>query len=115
MVYVPASTGRAYWFMGDLFTYLVTGEESGGSYFTLEVIVSPGNGPLPHLHHYEEEQFYVVEGELTFWVGDRSFAVSAGDFVHIPRKTIHSFKNGATPAKLLATSCRYRDVLSESW
>jgi hypothetical protein len=33
-VYVSANTGETYWVMGDLFTYLVTGAESGGSYFT---------------------------------------------------------------------------------
>ena len=38
IVYVPAKTGPAYWVMGDLFTYLVTGEQSGGIYFTTEVI-----------------------------------------------------------------------------
>ncbi len=103
IVYVPARTGQSYWFFGDLFTYLVTGEESGGCYFTLEVTVGPGNGPLPHIHHNAEEQFYVVERELTYWVGDQTFQLSAGDFVHIPRKTVHSFKNGPTPAKLVAT------------
>lgn len=101
--YTPAGTGHAYWFMGDLFTYLVVGEESSGRYFILEVIVSPDNGPTPHIHHREEEHFYVVTGELTFWVGDRTFHVSAGDSIHIPRKTLHSFKNGPTPAKLLVT------------
>ena len=89
--------------MGDLFTYLVTGEESGGSYFTLEVNVGPGNGPPPHIHHREEEQFYVLAGELTFRVGDLTRQASTGDFVHIPHDTVHSFKNGPTPAKLLAT------------
>jgi len=103
IVYVPARTGQAYWVMGDLFTYLVTGEESGGSYFTLEVNVGPGNGPPPHIHHREEEQFYILEGELTFRVGDQTLQASAGDFVHIPRETVHAFKNGPRPAKLLAT------------
>ena len=82
IVYVPARTGQAYWVMGDLFTYLVTGEESGGSSFTLEVNVGPGNGPPPHIHHREEEQFYVLEGELTFRVGDQTLQASTGDFVH---------------------------------
>lgn len=89
--------------MGDLFTYLVTGEESGRSYFTVEINVGPGNGPPPHIHHCEEEQFYVLEGELTFRVGEQTRRASPGDFVHIPRETVHSFKNGSTPAKLLAT------------
>jgi len=103
IVYVPARTGQAYWVMGDLFTYLVTGEESGGSYFTLEVSVGPGNGPPPHIHHREEEQFYILEGELTFQVGAQTVQASQGDFVHIPRDTVHAFKNGPTPAKLLST------------
>jgi quercetin dioxygenase-like cupin family protein len=103
IVYVPARTGQAYWVMGDLFTYLVTGKESGGSYFTLEVNVGPGNGPPPHIHHREEEQFYILEGKLTLRVGDQTIRASPGDFIHIPRETVHSFKNGPTPARLLAT------------
>lgn len=103
IVYMPARTGQSYWVMGDLFTYLVTGKESGGSYFTLEVTVGPGNGPPPHIHHLEEEQFYILEGTLTFQVGDQTIRASTGDFIHIPRETVHSFKNGPTPAKLLST------------
>ena len=115
-VYVPAKTGQAYWVMGDLFTYLVTGEESGGSYFTLEVIVGPGNGPPPHIHHCEEEQFYILEGELTFRVGDQTVQASTGDFVHIPRETVHAFKNGPTACKVTLNNlpCRHRAVLQRS-
>lgn len=103
IVYVPAKTGEAYYVMSDLFTYLVTGAESGGTYFTLEVIVSPGGGPPPHIHHLEDEQFYILEGNLTFQVGDQTFQVSAGDFIHIPRETVHMFKNGPAPARLFST------------
>ncbi len=103
IVCVPTKTGQAYWFMGDMFTFLVTGEESGRSYFTMEISVVPGNGPGPHIHHLEDEQFYILEGNLTYWVGDQTFQVSAGDFIHIPRGTVHAFKNGISPAKLLVT------------
>jgi quercetin dioxygenase-like cupin family protein len=102
-IHVPAMTGVAYWVMGDLFTYLVTGAESGGSSFTLESDVAPGHGPPPHIHHLEDEQFYVLEGEITFQVGDRTIQATAGDFIYIPRQVVHAFKNGAAPAKLLAT------------
>jgi quercetin dioxygenase-like cupin family protein len=95
--------GEAYWVMGTLFTYLVTGVESGGSYFTLIVDVGSEAGPPPHIHHLEEEQFYVLEGQLTYSVGDQTFQVNAGDFIHIPRGTVHSFKNGPRPSRLLAT------------
>lgn len=102
-LYLPTSTGQAYWVMGDMFTYLVTGEQSGGSYFTLLVDVAPNGGPPPHVHHREEEQFYILYGELTFSVGNQTFQANTGDFVHIPRETIHSFKNGQIPSKLLST------------
>lgn len=103
VIYLHANAGEAYWVMGDTFTYLVTGAESNGSYFTLIADVGPYGGPPPHIHHLEEEQFYVLEGELAFSVGDQTFQVKAGDFVHIPRETVHSFKNGGTPSRLLAT------------
>lgn len=102
-LHLPTSTGQAYWVMGDMFTYLVTGEQSGGSYFTLLVDVAPHGGPPPHIHHREEEQFYILYGELTFFVGNQTFQANTGDFVHIPRETIHSFKNGQIPSKLLST------------
>jgi len=42
-------------------------------------------------------------GEITFRVGDQTIHASPGDFVHIPRETVHSFKNGPTPAKVFST------------
>jgi quercetin dioxygenase-like cupin family protein len=101
--YVPAGSGQAYWVMGDRFTYLVTGEETGGSYFTLTAHLAPNAGPPPHVHHLEDEQFYVLEGNLTFHVGDLTIEAKAGDFLHIPRKTVHWFKNGPAPSRVLAT------------
>lgn len=102
--YVPAGTGRAYWGAGDTYTFLITGEGSDGSYFTMEALVPPGGGPPPHIHHREEEQFYILEGEVTFRVGRQTIRATAGDFVHVPRETIHQFRNDSpTHAKLLIT------------
>ena len=102
-VFVPADTGEAYWVMGTLFTYLITAPDSGGSYFTLIVDVGPEVGPPLHIHHLEDEQFYVLEGHLTYSIGDQTVQVKTGDFIHIPRGTMHSFKNGPKPSRLLAT------------
>jgi mannose-6-phosphate isomerase-like protein (cupin superfamily) len=103
-LYVPAGKGRAYWGADDTYTFLVTGEESGGSYFTMEALVPPGGGPPPHIHHREEEQFYILEGEITFRVGRQTIRATAGDFVHVPRETIHQFRNeGLTQVKMLIT------------
>lgn len=103
VTFVPANTGEAHWVMGCRFSYLVTGAESGGSYFTLLVDVGPESGPPPHIHHREDEQFYVLDGQLTYAVGDRTFEANAGDFIHIPRGRAHWFKTGQRAARLLAT------------
>lgn len=101
--YVPAKTGKSYWVMEDRFTFLVTGAESEGSSFTMISDVAPHGEPPPHIHHLEDEQFYILDGELTFSVGTQAFQARTGDFIHIPRGTVHSFKNGPTPSRLLAT------------
>lgn len=104
IVYVPAETGQAYWGPGDMYTFLVTGDESGGSYFTMEALVPPGGGPPPHIHHREEEQFYMLDGEVTLQAGDQTIQASAGDFIHIPRGTVHAFRNeGKRAARMLVT------------
>jgi len=102
-VHVPARSGPAYWTVGCMFRFLVTSEQSGGTCATFEATVPPGEGANPHLHEHEDEQFYVIEGELVFRAGDETIEMSAGDFVHVPRGTIHSFENGPTHARLLAT------------
>lgn len=102
-VHVPAGTRPAYWYAGSQFTFIVTSEESGGSYCAMELLVWPGTGPGPHLHEEADEQFYVLEGDLTYTIANHTFPVTTGDIIFIPRKTVHSFKNGTMPAKLLAT------------
>jgi quercetin dioxygenase-like cupin family protein len=85
-------------------TFLVTGEQSGGACFIFEAVTPPGGGPPPHIHHREEESFYLVEGTLSIQAGRRTFQASPGDFVHIPRGTVHSFRNnGTVDARLLTT------------
>ena len=52
----PAATGPVYWGPGDHYTFLVTGEESGGAYFAMEALAARG-GPPPHVHRREDETF----------------------------------------------------------
>jgi len=45
IVHVSARTCRAFWGPGDMYTFLVTGEQTGGAYFVMEALVPPGGGP----------------------------------------------------------------------
>src|SRR4029077_4165559 len=55
--HVPAGTGPAYWGLGQLMTFLITGEETGGAFFMADVSVMPGGGTPPHINHREDESF----------------------------------------------------------
>jgi quercetin dioxygenase-like cupin family protein len=100
----PSATGRAFWGPGDHYTFLVTGEESGGAYFAMEALVPPGGGPPPHIHTREDETFYVLEGDLEFVLGERTIVAGPGDFVNVPRGTVHRFQNtGTETARIILT------------
>ena len=82
--------------------FLVTGEDTNGKYAMWEAIVPPGGGPPPHVHSREEEGFYILEGEITFQIGEERVVATAGMFANMPVGTPHSFKNESTlPAKML--------------
>ncbi|WHZ25813.1 MAG: hypothetical protein OJF51_000608 [Nitrospira sp.] len=82
-------------------TYKARKEETRGAYALLEVIVA-GEGPPQHIHHAEEEAFYILEGELNVQVGQRIVKGTAGSFILVPRGTVHTYwKVGSAPAKLL--------------
>jgi quercetin dioxygenase-like cupin family protein len=100
----PVATGPAYWGPGDHYTFLVTGEETDGAYFAMEALVPPGGGPPPHIHTREDETFYVLEGEIEFRLGEDTVTAGQGDFVNVPRGTVHAFLNaGSETARLILT------------
>lgn len=103
-IHTPFGTGRAFWGPGDRYTFLITGEQTGGAYFVLEALVPPGGGPPPHIHHREAETFYIIEGTCSVQIGEKTVLASAGDFVSIPRGTAHGFKNeGDRTTRMVAT------------
>jgi quercetin dioxygenase-like cupin family protein len=94
--------GRTIAVVGDVYRFLATGEDTNGKYALWEAIVPPGGGPPPHVHSREEEGFYVLEGEITFQVGEKRIVASAGMFANMPVGTPHSFKNeSGKPARML--------------
>jgi mannose-6-phosphate isomerase-like protein (cupin superfamily) len=96
--------GRTVAVVGDVYRFLATGEETQGKYAMFEAIVPPGGGPPLHVHTREEEAFYILEGEITFTVGEEQVVATAGMFANMPVGTPHSFKNESNrPAKMIIT------------
>lgn len=94
--------GQAYSAVGDVYRFLATGEQTAGAYVLAEARVLPGGGPPPHIHHREDESFFILEGEITFLLGDQRVVAKAGSFIQGPRGIPHAFKNeGSSTARML--------------
>jgi len=100
--FVGPGEGRAIWFLRNRMTVKATAETTGGAFGLLESLIAPGFSPPMHVHHREDESFYVLEGEMTMQCGDRRFRAAAGSFVFLPRGIPHSFVvEGDRPARML--------------
>lgn len=96
--------GRRIGVVGDVYRFLATGKETDGKYATFEATVPPGSGPPPHTHSREEEAFLVLEGDVTFQIGDKRIVAGEGTFLNMPAGSLHSFKNESDKtARLLIT------------
>ena len=97
-----AGEGRSIWVVGGRYTIKAFGEDTGGAFALIEALVPPGGGTPPHLHHREDEAFYVLEGELRFHAEGRDIAAGAGSWVTLAKESLHHFQNlSDRPARML--------------
>jgi len=88
----PGQGARSLWVMGLLVTYKVPSHTTGGAYSLFEVATQPGTGPPPHIHHREDEAFYVLEGTYEFLNGREIRRATAGSLIYIPKGTLHAHR-----------------------
>src|SRR5881227_4121011 len=72
--------GEAHWLLGMLEVVKISGADTGGAFGLLEVTVRAGEGSPWHVHHEEDEWFYVLDGKFTFYAGDACMSLPAGSF-----------------------------------
>jgi quercetin dioxygenase-like cupin family protein len=92
-IHVPAGTGPTKWFNGDVLNVGLTAAQTNGSLGVIRASVPPGGGPAAHVHAGSDEMFVMMDGELEFLDGDKTFVASRGDLVFVPRGIRHRFKN----------------------
>lgn len=90
----------AFWQVDILWLMLATGEQTGGAYALMWELCPKDAGPGPHFHD-QDEAFYVLDGAITFQLGDQTLAASGGAFVSIPRGTVHAFRIDSETATVL--------------
>ncbi len=93
--------GDARWWGNGLATIKVTGQETDGVYSIIEVLEPHGAQAPLHLHHKEDEAFYVLEGEMIFQVGEETITARPGSFVFAPKDVPHTYTVESGPARLL--------------
>lgn len=93
--------GDARWWLGGLSTIKATGKETGGLYTLVEVFEPQGVEVPIHVHHNEDEAFYVLQGRMTFYVGEEKYEAAPGTFVFGPKDVPHAYTIDAGPARFL--------------
>jgi mannose-6-phosphate isomerase-like protein (cupin superfamily) len=91
---------------GDLVTPIITGRETAGNLVIFETVTQPRMGAPLHLHHREDEAFYVVEGKFLFEYDDRQIEGGPGTHVFLPRDIAHCFQNIGDKAGQMLVICQ---------
>jgi quercetin dioxygenase-like cupin family protein len=88
---LDAGEGRSLWHLGARMTFKALSDETENRFWAVEGLADSTMAVPLHTHSHEDEVWYVLEGEITFIVGDQERTVGAGAFAYIPRGTAHSF------------------------
>jgi quercetin dioxygenase-like cupin family protein len=94
--------GEAFWGFGSLWTIKAPAERTGGRFSLIEELAPRGAATPLHVHREDDETFYVLEGELTFYLDDdQPIPATAGSFVHVPGGAAHAFRVDSETARYL--------------
>jgi quercetin dioxygenase-like cupin family protein len=80
-----------------------TGVAADASFAQLEVRDPRGTATPLHIHHDQDEAFYVLQGEVVVFVEDDRIHLGPGDFAFVPRGAVHAYLVTSTQARMLVT------------
>jgi quercetin dioxygenase-like cupin family protein len=96
-----STNAQPLWFIDNLAYVHIDGEQSAGAYHLGEVLGRHGDMPPLHVHHRDDETFYVLDGELTLFVGDHTTTLNAGQAALAPRGVPHAYRVESDNARWL--------------
>jgi mannose-6-phosphate isomerase-like protein (cupin superfamily) len=91
--------GDTRWFLDTRMTVKAGGAQTGGALTVIEWSAPVGFGPPRHLHHTEDEIFFVLEGEMVVECGDQRWTAGPGDFAFLPHGVPHVFVVSRGPVR----------------
>ncbi|MGA8996178.1 MAG: cupin domain-containing protein [Nocardioidaceae bacterium] len=92
------------WAGGTVFDVVLGGEATGGGVALLDQEGVHGDVTPLHLHRHEAEIFYVLDGEVTAWVGEDRHRLGVGDAVHLPAGQPHALGVHSQRARILTVT-----------
>ncbi len=112
----PTALGQPRWFFGMLAEVKASAADTAGRYTLVEITAPPGLDAPGHVHHTEDEGFYVLEGDVTITVGDETVELVAGQFAFGPRDVPHRFTVGPDGARMIwvLTPGGFEDLIDEA-
>ncbi|MCB0173335.1 MAG: cupin domain-containing protein [Anaerolineae bacterium] len=80
---------------GEKITILLSAQDTNGSFAMFIDEIPPAAGPPYHIHHNEDETFYILDGELDIQINEDKFTVRAGATAFLPKGIPHTFHNSS--------------------
>lgn len=100
-IVVPPGSGKVLEFLGV--THKLTSHHTGGAYYLFEAEFDPESGNRLHVHRYEDEVVYVIEGAIEIRLDNQKLKASAGGVAHLPKNIPHALYNPLkTPLRITA-------------
>jgi quercetin dioxygenase-like cupin family protein len=96
-----SDAGEAWWWLGSLAVIKATATDTGGQMTIVEMTEAPGTEAPLHVHHREDEAFWVLEGTVTFEVGDTTIQAGPDDYAFGPRDIPHRYTVGPDGCRML--------------
>jgi quercetin dioxygenase-like cupin family protein len=98
---IRAGEGEARWWFAALAEIKASAADTDGQLTIVEVTEPPGAQTPLHVHHREDEGFWILDGDVTFHVGDVTIEARAGDFAWGPRDVPHRYTVGPDGCRML--------------
>ena len=101
--FVPAGGGKSYDWSADHTFVKVSAADTGGQYTLMEDNLKTNFALGLHLHRYHAETFYILEGEIDFYIDGDWITAATGDCLHVPPGVPHAcvLAKGIEAAKML--------------
>lgn len=99
--FVAADEGEARWWGEGLAVLKATAADTGGQMTIVEITEPPGTEAPLHVHHNEDELFWVLDGDVTFQIGETTIEAHSGDWAFGPRHIPHRYTVGEAGCRML--------------